>query len=148
MEWETYDLEKMENGLRYEFYSEGPKGRIRKVIYFQQITELGTGVFNLAFGDYNNVIKRIDDMIVSNNSDQLKVMHTVAVAIIDFCCSRPNAYILIKGISSSRTRLYQMKIAGFWSEVGRQFEILGEFEKQWQPFQKGTNYKRFLVYKK
>jgi hypothetical protein len=41
-----------------------------------------------------------------------------------------------------------MKIAGFWAEVNEQFEILGEFENEWLPFQKGVNFKRFLVYKK
>ena len=87
-------------------------------------------------------------MITSNNGDQLKVMHTVAEAIINFIRSRPGAIILIKGSTSSRTRLYQMKIAGFWAEVSEQFEILGEFEKEWLRFRKGVNYKRFLVYKK
>jgi hypothetical protein len=41
MEWEIYDLDKNENGLTYEFHSEGPKGRIRKIIQFQHLNDLG-----------------------------------------------------------------------------------------------------------
>ena len=146
MEWEIYKLEKED--LVYRFCSDGPRGKIAKVIRFQEFRSLGRNVFNLAFGDLDEVTNKMDDAAISNNGDQLKILHTVAQAIIDFFRSRPNAFILIKGSSSSRTRLYQMKIAGFWAEVNEQFEILGEFENEWLPFQKGVNFKRFLVYKK
>ncbi len=147
MEWDIYDLES-KGGFEYVFYSEGSKGRIKKIIEFQHLSDLGKNVFNVAFGDFNRAIGGIDHLIISNNGDQLKVMHTVAEAIINFISSRPDAIILIQGSTSSRTRLYQMKIAGFWAVVSKQFEILGEFENEWLPFQKGVNYKRFLVYKK
>ena len=145
MEWDVYKLDKED--LVYKFCSEGPRGKIAKVIKFQK-SNLGKNVFNLAFGDLDEVTDRINDTVVSNNGDQLKIMHTVAESIIDFFSSRPGAFVLIKGSSSSRTRLYQMKIAGFWAEVNKQFEILGEFGNEWLPFRKGVNYKRFLVYKK
>jgi len=41
MEWEIYNLDKNADSLTYAFYSEGPKGRIRKVIQFQQLDDLG-----------------------------------------------------------------------------------------------------------
>lgn len=147
MEWEMYQLNK-ENDFAYNFYSEGPKGKIQKVIRFRHLNDLGKNVFNLAFGDFDEANDKIDDRIISNNGDQLKIMHSVAEAIIDFLRSWPQAIVLIKGSTSSRTRLYQMRIAGFWTEISQQFEILGELEKEWQPFRKGMNYKRFLVYKK
>jgi len=148
MEWEIYDLDKNEDGFTYEFFSDGPKGRIKKIIQFQHLNDLGKNVFNLSFGDFDEVINRINDRIVSNNGDQLKILHTVAETVIDFFRLYPEAIILIEGCSSSRTRLYQMKIAAFWSAISQQFEIWGESESKWLPFQKGENYKRLLIYKK
>jgi len=147
MEWDIYKLGKIDD-FAYEFYSEGAKGKIRKLVRFQYSIDLGKNVFNLAFGDFDEATGRMNDKVVSNNGDQLKILHTVASVIIEFLGSRPYAFILIKGNTSSRTRLYQMSIAGFLTQVSQQFEILGELEKAWQPFQNGANYKRFLVYKK
>jgi uncharacterized protein DUF6934 len=66
---------------------------------------------------------------------------------VDFLESRPNAIILIVGSTASRTRLYQMAISSHWQKTG-QYEIYGEQGKDWEPFQKGVNYQRFLVFKK
>ena len=118
MEWDIYDLES-KGGFEYAFYSEGPKGRVKKIIEFQHLSDLGKNVFNLAFGDLNIASGGIDHLITSNNGDQLKVMHTVAEAIINFIKLRPDAFILIQGSTSSRTRLYQMMIAGFWAAVSK-----------------------------
>lgn len=147
MEWEMYELNR-KSSFVYIFYSEGPKGRIPKVIRFQRLDDLGRNTFNLAFGDLDEVHDKFDDKTVSNNGDLQKILHTVAKVVIDFLDSRPDAIILIKGSTDSRTRLYQMRIAGFLTHVIQQFEILGEVKDEWLPFQKGINYKRFLIYKK
>ena len=76
------------------------------------------------------------------------MLKTVAIAVLDFVKDRPEAIIQVKGSSSSRTRLYQMKIASFWQEINREFDILGELDSDWVPFRKGVNYKRFLILKK
>jgi len=34
-----------------EFYSEGPKGRIRKAVRFTKISDEGPAFYNLGFGD-------------------------------------------------------------------------------------------------
>jgi hypothetical protein len=146
MEWDIYKLEKED--LVYKFCSEGPRGKIIKIIQFQHEGSLGINVFNLAFGNFIEATGGMDDKEVSNNGDQLKILHTVAEAVIDFLGSRPKAIVVIQGSTSSRIRLYQIRIASFLSEVSQQFEILGELEKEWVPFQRGINYKRFLVYKK
>nr|MCU0440484.1 hypothetical protein [Raineya sp.] len=59
-------LYKSEEYLKiYEFISEGPKGKIKKIVQF---TETGTeNVYNLGFGDYNEKTKSIDDLAVTNN---------------------------------------------------------------------------------
>jgi hypothetical protein len=52
MEWEIYELTITDDGLGYWFISEGPRGRIKKVIEFQWMQGLGSSTFNLAFGDF------------------------------------------------------------------------------------------------
>lgn len=148
MEWDIYKLDSGDDSFTYEFDSEGPRGRIRKIIKFQYLNYPGGNVYNLGFGNLDEETGDMDDSVVSDNGDQLKILHTVAEAVIDFFGARPKAIILIKGSTSSRTRLYQMKIAGFLSEVSQHFEILGDTGREWVLFQRGVNYKRFLVYKK
>ena len=147
MEWDKYELKETDE-VGYGFISEGPKGHIKKVIKFRRLNHLGEHVYNLAFGDLNEKEDSFDDRIVSNNGDELKILYTVASAVLEFFKSRPNAYIVIKGSTSSRTRLYQMRIAGFLSEILHYVEIMGEYRGGWSPFQRGVNYERFLVYKK
>lgn len=67
----------------YEFYSEGPKGRIKKIVRYQKINEKPI-VYNLAFGDEDEETGRINDTSVTNNRDSDMVLATVAGTIIDF----------------------------------------------------------------
>lgn len=148
MEWEIYDLKKTRDGLSYSFYSDGPRGRIGKVIEFQWMRGLGTNTFNLAFGDFNECTNLLDDRSVSNNHDRLKVLHTVATAIIDFLEDHPRSIILIKATSVARARLYQMMISSIWATIEPQYEVYGKHESYWIPFRKGVNYVEFFVFKK
>ncbi|MBS1663567.1 MAG: hypothetical protein JST68_21170 [Bacteroidetes bacterium] len=147
MEWERYKLVK-NTDYQYEFYSEGLRGRLKKIIEFQPMKYLGATVFNLAFGNWNEITRRLDDETRTNNGDQLKIFQTVAEAVINFFETVPNAFILIQGSTSARTRLYQMRIAGFWSKISQQYEIQGELNNEWSLFRMNVNYKRFLIYKK
>lgn len=50
-----------------------------------EYTETATeGVFNLAFGDYDENTKSINDLSVTNNGDSLKVLATVASTVYAF----------------------------------------------------------------
>lgn len=71
----------------FEFYSEGPKGIIKKVVEFQPTMQ--DGVYNLAFGDYNEEAKAINDKVVTNNGDSIKVLATVASTVYAFIESIP-----------------------------------------------------------
>jgi len=110
MEWEIYEFKKTKDGLRYSFYSEGPRGRIGKVIAFQWMRGLGSGTFNLAFGDFNEDTDQLDDRSVSDNHDRLKVLHTVAAVVIDFLRDHPRSIILIKPSTITRARLNSIKM--------------------------------------
>lgn len=50
------------------------------VIYYK----LEEDLFNLAFGDWNSELQRIDDTKRSNNGDREKILATVAATAIDF----------------------------------------------------------------
>jgi len=51
MEQERYDIDKDKNDFVYWFFSEGPRGRIKKAVRFRHMTDVGKNLFNLAFGD-------------------------------------------------------------------------------------------------
>jgi hypothetical protein len=148
MEWESYELKRTKDSLQYKFDSEGPKGRITKAVRFQHIPELGREVYNLAFGDYDEATDRIDDKIVSHNGDRERILYTIADAVIDFFKQRPLGIILIRGTSKPRVRLYQIKIANFWTEIKTHYDVLGNYQGRWVPFEKGVNYEEFVVFKK
>jgi len=49
MKYPKYPVE-ASDPYSYEFYSEGPMGRIRKIVLYEKI---GNDLFNLGFGDWN-----------------------------------------------------------------------------------------------
>jgi len=75
MSKDKYSLETDQNKLIFEFFSEGPKGRILKIVEYQP---LGGRFYNLAFGDSIESTKDFDDFVRTNNEDTEKVLSTVA----------------------------------------------------------------------
>jgi len=49
------------------------------------------------------------------------------------------------GSTKARTRLYRMGISKYYDEAAKDFEIFGERDKQWEQFEKDTEYEAFLV---
>lgn len=95
---------KSENHFEFfEFYSEGPKGVIKKVVEYQKTSD--NNIYNLAFGDFNEILNSIDDLSVTNNGDSSKVLATVASTVYAFIDKHPNAWVIATGSTSSRTRL-------------------------------------------
>ena len=129
----------------YEFYSEGSRGRIKKVILYERI---GKNLFNLGFGDWNEELQRLDDSSRSNNGDRGKVLATVAYTALEFTSKFPYALIFAEGSTSARTRLYQIGIAGNLLEINEIFEVKGFLDELWEPFQRGRNYEAFLIKRK
>lgn len=144
MQEDSYQVKQSQQIYQYEFFSEGPKGRILKVIQFQSIGGLGN-FYNLAFGDWDEERGAINDMIKSNNGDRHKILVTVAQTVFNFMKSHPNAIIVTQGSTASRTRLYQMGIATFWDEIREHFTIDGLIGNQWEGFRENRNYQAFLL---
>ncbi len=147
MKKSRYQYKSEENFEFFEFYSEGPKGIIKKVVEYQKT--INENVFNLAFGDYDDITNSINDLTVTNNGDSLKVLATVASTVYAFTEKHPKALIIATGSTSIRTRLYRMGITNNLDEISEDFIIFGYTnDERWVAFEIGEDYEAFLVMKK
>jgi len=145
MEENGYDIKIAAHNWTSTFYSEGPKGTIKKVIQYTPYNIAGEVCFNLCFGDWNTEKKLVDDLNITDNKDSLKVLVTVARTAIDFTDLYPDALVYVKGSTVSRTRLCQMGITKHWIEIKALFTVFGLTNKKWQPFHENVNYDAFMV---
>lgn len=133
----------------YEFYSEGPKGIVKKVVRYSLVQEHPYKIYNLGFGDWNEKDQEVDDRINTNNEDRQKVLATVADTVIDFLNNHPHAAVFAQGSTASRTRLYQMNILVYWEKItGASYFVQGYLNGEWQSFEKGINFDAFIIRKK
>jgi len=131
----------------YEFYSEGPKGTIKKVVMFTRVQEK-PAIYNLAFGDEDPDTGLVDDLITTDNKDRNLILATVANTINDFSNHFGKHYIYAKGSTPARTRLYQISIAGLLEQISMDFDVYGIIDNEPYTFQKNVNYEAFLVKRK
>jgi len=141
-----YQLKSEESLLVYEFTSEGPKGRIPKLVKFSE-TNL-KNLYNLAFGDKDPHTGGINDMVISNNGDSEQVLATVISAVYAFTDRYPDANVYATGSTKSRTRLYRIGISKYLDEAKKDFEIFGQINNDWHIFEKEVEYEAFLVKRK
>lgn len=146
MKLDRYELKAEKSLTVFEFVSEGPKGKIAKLVQYGE-TNL-KGFFNLAFGDKDLATGEIDDSVVSNNNDSDKILATVVATVYAFTDKRPEAWVYATGSTRSRTRLYRMGLTKYLEEIQEDFELYGQKEGEWQPFEKGVEYEAFLVQRK
>lgn len=133
--------------LLYEFVSIGVKGNIKKIVEYSE-----TGIehiYNLGFGDYDELTESLNDLSITNNGDSLKVLATVASTVYAFTNQYPNAWILATGSTLVRTRLYRMGITNNLAEISEDFVIFGyDLKGNWVEFVIGEDYEAFLISKK
>jgi hypothetical protein len=146
MQLPKYPLASSDNMMTFEFISEGPKGLIHKLVRYQPMNL--KDVYNLVFGDKDLVTGYIDDRVISNNKDSEKVLASVVSTVYSFTDKFPDALIYATGSTKSRTRLYQIGITKFLSEVEEDFDVLGERNDGWETFRKNIEYESFLVKRK
>lgn len=130
MQLDQYKLKAEPDFTTFEFLSEGQKGKIIKLVQFQQIEE--TNVYNLAFGDFDPLTRQLNDKIVTDNRDSQKVLATVVAAIYSFTEYYTNAWVYAIGSTEARTRLYRMGINKYFDIASNDFYILGEHESGWE----------------
>ena len=140
---EIYQLEEAPDAMTFEFISVEPKGKIPKLVVYSKIHS--KGIYNLGFGDKNIDTGAIDDLVITDNKDSHKVLATVASTVYDFTRKYPNAAIVARGSTKSRTRLYQIGISSNLAEIITDFKVLGRKEGIWYGFEKNIEYDMFLI---
>lgn len=146
MKLDRYELKSDDQFTTFDFLSEGPKGKIEKVVQFTLIYQ--DNLYNLAFGDRNYLTGQIDDKVVTDNGDSEKVLASVVAAIYAFCDKVPDSLIYATGSTAARTRLYRMGINKYYEIAQEDFIIFGQTESEWEPFIKGKDYEAFVVQRK
>jgi hypothetical protein len=107
-------------------------------------------IYNLGFGDYNSESKTIDDEIITNNGDSLKVLGTVASTVYAFTEKYHDSLVFATGSNNIRTRLYRMGITNNLEEIKVDFEVFGLIVDNnfWEEFIAGEDYEAFIVRRK
>ncbi|MFC6223972.1 DUF6934 family protein [Hymenobacter artigasi] len=143
MKLPRYNTKADELQTTFEFISEGPKGRIPKLVQFGE-TNL-KDFYNLAFGDKNLLTGELDDLAVSNNGDSDKVLATVVDTVYAFCYRYPEAWVFAAGSTPARTRLYRMGLNRFYDEAVDTFIVYGLLNDEWEEFRRQVDYTGFAV---
>lgn len=81
------------------------------------------GYYNLAFGDFNGNTGDIDDKVITNNGDSLKILATVASIVYAFTGKYHEAKFFATGSSEFRTRLYRMCVTNNLEALKHDFLI-------------------------
>ena len=124
----------------YMFKSVGTQGVVNKMIVFQKIA--GTR-YNLSFGDFKG--GRIDDEVITNNGDLVKVISTVAQSVYLFFEHYPDASIEIEGVDDKRKRLYNTIFQRRRTEIDVYFEVKGWSDGEFMALQEGYFYEKFVI---
>ena len=146
MKLARYHLKTESKFTRFEFISEGSKGAIRKLIEFQATSH--PDVYNLAFGDKEQLGGDLNDLAVTNNGDTDKILATVVAALYIFFDNYPATYVYATGSTKARTRLYRMGITKFYEEMQQDFYLYGQVGDEFQEFRLGEEYEGFLAQRK
>ena len=150
MQYDKYDnVITSSDKLEFQFESEGPKGKIKKVVQFAQTSN--DDIYNLAFGNLNKD-GSIDDETTNDNKDRNKILATVAATVYEFSAEYPDKIIFFCGTTAERTRLYRIALTVNLEELKKDFHIYGvlkgmdSFERV--SFRKGVDYFGFMVKRK
>lgn len=146
MNHEKYPLQADSNSLLFEFKSKGPNGVIRKIVQYSPM--LSDEVYNLGFGDLDEITGELDDDVVTNNGDTNRVLATVASTVFLFFSKHPDSSVYIIGSNSVRTRLYRIGITKNLFEITSDLEIFGLINNYWESFIPEKDYNAFLIRKK
>lgn len=139
MQLERYEIRF--DGNRHFFFSEGRNGRIEKAILYRIFP--GIGMYSLSFGDWDGQLRKIDDMVITDNGDTQKILATVASSVMLFMSQHSYATVFATGSTPSRTRLYQMGIRRHLMEISVKFEVEGFREGNWELFRPGRGMRDF-----
>ncbi len=140
---ETYGYLFTKDKTQFVFQSEGTRGKIIKIVQFNLI---GGQRWNLGFGDWK--FGNIDDLVISNNQDAIKVVRTVAKITIDFFEQNPQCIIVINPIDEKRKRLYNFVFKRHFKDIVLIYEVIGLIGKKKENYNPEKFYDSFEIYLK
>ena len=146
MKYTKYHLEYNSSFTVFEFESDGPRGKIKKIIQYSETSI--KYIYNLGFGDKDDETDEFDDFSKSNNDDIYNVIATVIESIYIFTEVNPYYWIYIEANDMARNRLYRMVLTLNYLDFMRDFEILGFSKGNWDEFQKNKDHEAFLIKRK
>lgn len=146
MKYEVYaEIEVTDEFNVFDFVSIGKNGNILKRVAFAR-TEW-EAIYNLAFGDVDEN-NEIDDYAVTDNGDRNKVLATVAAIVEAYTKRFPDRWIIFRGSTEERTRLYRMAIGVHLDELSAVYEIWAYKDERIIPFSKNLIINAFLIRRK
>lgn len=148
MNYEIYkDIEVKNDFSVFEFTSTGPRGAIRKHVSFTQMED--PAVVSLAFGDIVGEGLPASDRAVSDNGDRNKVLATVAEIVSMYTKAFPGRWVVFRGSTEARTRLYRIAIDLNFQDLSNRFDVFGLHPTgDAEPFTKNRRYFAFLIRRK
>lgn len=143
----SYDYFPLGNKPYYYFESEGEQGNIPKIILFSPIeTESNNDAWNLAFGDLKG--GDIDDSVISNNHDIVKVIGTIGKVVYEFSEKFPLRSIIIVPVDDKRKILYNHVFRRNHEEISLIFNIIGTLNKVDEEYSAKKIYDSFKLKRK
>lgn len=160
--------------VRFAFVSKGIKDIIKVVDYDYVGLYNSRKTFNLGFGDYDPVTRRIDDHVNTENGDVYDVLNTVLNTIPLFFEEYPNHSLMVRGSDSGqefvekckagctknckdiedckkqnrRINIYNRYVNTNYDELVKEYTFLGSNEAMVEPFEKDKKYDAVFVQKK
>ncbi len=135
---DTYPYVQVRDELAYVFRSEGINGVIVKVVIF---TLNNDGKWNLAFGDWLN--GDINDRVMTNNHDVVKVIGTVAKITYDFFEKYPNAIVVVEPVDEKRKKLYNIVFQRHHTTINGNFQVKGLNDAEIEIYSPAKTYESF-----
>jgi hypothetical protein len=146
MKFDAYkDIHVTDDFENFEFVSTGKNGDVLKRVSFTR-TEDHT-VYNLAFGDVDGD-NEINDYAVTDNGDRNKVLTTIAAIVGIYTRRFPDRWIIFKGSTEERMRLYRMAVGLHLEELSSLYEISAFVDEEIVAFQKNMKINAFLIKRK
>jgi hypothetical protein len=135
---DAYSYADVKEGKLFAFQSEGSQGLIVKIVQF---TFEGNDVWNLGFGDLDD--GDIDDSVVTNNHDAMKVIRTVAKITLEFFVKYPTSIVKIRPVDEKRKKLYNIVFIRHFKDIEPIFDVKGSREGKKEPYSPNNYYNRF-----
>ncbi len=140
---DSYEYINIRNKPFYYFESEGIQGKIQKIVMF---TPLKNKYWNLGFGDLQGY--EINDSVVSNNHDIVKLISTVAKIAYEFSDKFPKRGIEITPVDEKRKNLYNHVFRRNYETISTNFYMIGINNSVAEAYSPKKNYEKFRLKRK